>query len=433
MVEMLGVLAIVGVLSVGGISAYGVAMKKHKANELLHQSSMLATTISAQAMTNDGKLPETITSFGNSSYGNFSTSVTNALDGKGFSIRIENVDSGACTQLEKMAGGMVREATCDGTTATITYYKNLATNDEEGKNGPTGGSAVAGSNIACSAESNTCVGCQTCNEALGKCQDNDSLCPSEDGTPTSCISGSCTCSNLGYSCNGECCPEGTICTYDYANRRPMCAEPVNNGECTTNSDCDSDKYCGFYRDGTTDYIPKQGKCCALPELKEWKYNGRTFWYVEDPLYCRGAFGWNRQNVCMAHGKKLATLSSLGLARNYSYDNCTAKKRFCYYYNEETWEEEKKEISDDTLCKDEMWAEETGNWDEVECMYCSHDCVAREGIGPIRESFGRDACLYLGTFYSETGSARLELCLRSNTESIRHGSWNDYGDAWTLCE
>ena len=30
MVEMLGVLAIIGVLSVGGISAYGVAMKKHK-------------------------------------------------------------------------------------------------------------------------------------------------------------------------------------------------------------------------------------------------------------------------------------------------------------------------------------------------------------------------------------------------------------------
>ena len=29
MVEMLGVLAIVGVLSVGGVYGYGVAMKKH--------------------------------------------------------------------------------------------------------------------------------------------------------------------------------------------------------------------------------------------------------------------------------------------------------------------------------------------------------------------------------------------------------------------
>jgi hypothetical protein len=119
-------------------------MKKHKANELLHQASMLATTISAQAMTNDGKLPSTITSFGNSSYGNFSTSVTNALDGKGFSITIENVDSGACTQLEKMAGGMVRDVVCsepdadNKVTATLSYYKNLATNDIEGANSPTG-------------------------------------------------------------------------------------------------------------------------------------------------------------------------------------------------------------------------------------------------------------------------------------------------------
>ena len=61
MVEMLGVLAIVGVLSVGGVYGYGVAMKKHKANELLHQASMLAATISAQAMTNNGTLPQTIT------------------------------------------------------------------------------------------------------------------------------------------------------------------------------------------------------------------------------------------------------------------------------------------------------------------------------------------------------------------------------------
>ncbi len=35
MVEMLGVLAIIGVLSVGGIAGYTIAMRKYKANELL--------------------------------------------------------------------------------------------------------------------------------------------------------------------------------------------------------------------------------------------------------------------------------------------------------------------------------------------------------------------------------------------------------------
>lgn len=42
MVEMLGVLAIIGVLSVAGIVGYSVAMRKHRANEILQTASMLA-------------------------------------------------------------------------------------------------------------------------------------------------------------------------------------------------------------------------------------------------------------------------------------------------------------------------------------------------------------------------------------------------------
>ena len=43
MIEMLGVQAIIGVLSVGGISGYTVAMRKYKANEIIQTASMLAT------------------------------------------------------------------------------------------------------------------------------------------------------------------------------------------------------------------------------------------------------------------------------------------------------------------------------------------------------------------------------------------------------
>ena len=43
MIEMLGVLAIIGVLSVGGIYGYTVAMRKYKANEIVQTISMLAT------------------------------------------------------------------------------------------------------------------------------------------------------------------------------------------------------------------------------------------------------------------------------------------------------------------------------------------------------------------------------------------------------
>ena len=57
MVEMLGVLAIIGVLSVGGIYGYTVAMRSNRVNEIVHAVSMLNTM--GQALNNgqgDGSL-----------------------------------------------------------------------------------------------------------------------------------------------------------------------------------------------------------------------------------------------------------------------------------------------------------------------------------------------------------------------------------------
>ena len=45
MIEMLGVLAIVGVLSVGGISGYSKAMNKFKSNKLLDQITLTITEL----------------------------------------------------------------------------------------------------------------------------------------------------------------------------------------------------------------------------------------------------------------------------------------------------------------------------------------------------------------------------------------------------
>lgn len=57
MIEMLGVLAIVGVLSVGGIAGYSKAMTKFKTNKVADQVSMIITnirTLYAQQTTYDG-------------------------------------------------------------------------------------------------------------------------------------------------------------------------------------------------------------------------------------------------------------------------------------------------------------------------------------------------------------------------------------------
>ena len=42
MVEMLGVLAIIGVLSIGGIAGYTLAMNRYRANEILNAAAMVS-------------------------------------------------------------------------------------------------------------------------------------------------------------------------------------------------------------------------------------------------------------------------------------------------------------------------------------------------------------------------------------------------------
>ena len=57
MIEMLGVLAIIGVLSVGGIAGYSKAMNKFKTNKIADNVSMLVAnikTLYAQQNTYDG-------------------------------------------------------------------------------------------------------------------------------------------------------------------------------------------------------------------------------------------------------------------------------------------------------------------------------------------------------------------------------------------
>ena len=45
MIEMLGVLAIIGVLSIAALSGFSYAMNRHKANETIHDVMLRATNV----------------------------------------------------------------------------------------------------------------------------------------------------------------------------------------------------------------------------------------------------------------------------------------------------------------------------------------------------------------------------------------------------
>ena len=58
MIEMLGVLAIIGVLSIGGLAGYTMAMNRHRANTILDYASKCAVIAQTRGM-GDSQIPST--------------------------------------------------------------------------------------------------------------------------------------------------------------------------------------------------------------------------------------------------------------------------------------------------------------------------------------------------------------------------------------
>ena len=103
MVEMLGTLAIIGVLSIGGIAGYSYGIDKHKANETLQEVRLKAIDILAQFNQRNGEEinidswePKT------------STGYTIGLEEGTIGIQIEEVEQRVC---EFMSDGIANEAT----------------------------------------------------------------------------------------------------------------------------------------------------------------------------------------------------------------------------------------------------------------------------------------------------------------------------------
>ena len=118
MVEMLGVLAIIGVLSIGGIAGYTMAMNRYKANELLNAASMLNVV----AMSQDGGNGVTSGSYSSLVAANPSTiagvSVANITVTAKNTVQVTTGDAAVCSAMANIGGSKV---TCDDKTATINF------------------------------------------------------------------------------------------------------------------------------------------------------------------------------------------------------------------------------------------------------------------------------------------------------------------------
>lgn len=209
MVEMLGVLAVIGVLSVGGIVGYSTAMNKHKANNVLQEASLRAASI-AQQLENDPSAELTLAEFPSEVGDILITDWVSGPDGfselteddRRFSIAFYNLNDDVIKQIEMMAGGsnILRKIVKGDDYVSLVYNKDLSTTEDECKN-------------SCNYSSQECVNntCKTKHCPAGKqvaydainhphyCEVDDS----PDGTHITCGNTfvSCYCHNKQWSCD----------------------------------------------------------------------------------------------------------------------------------------------------------------------------------------------------------------------------------------
>ncbi len=119
MIEMLGVLAIIGVLSVGGIAGYSKAMEKFKINKTIQQISQIVTStrtlyasqgdytgLSLETLKKANAFPEELTTdwYFYNEFGGFSNIYT-AMDDKAFMVSLGQLPKNICQQLASVDWG----------------------------------------------------------------------------------------------------------------------------------------------------------------------------------------------------------------------------------------------------------------------------------------------------------------------------------------
>ena len=133
MVEMLGVLAIIGVLSVGGIAGYTMAMNRYRANEVIDMANKYAVIAYSAYMTkkmmNNGEGTDTVLQaaipafkdtglFGSDSKVNGTTVQKAVATESQVSIKLDFDNKKIC---QAAAASLGQACTVSGTGGTITY------------------------------------------------------------------------------------------------------------------------------------------------------------------------------------------------------------------------------------------------------------------------------------------------------------------------
>ncbi len=349
MVEMIGVLAVAGVLSIGGVAGYRYAMDKMNANDIINEVKKRAVTASQQRILgHDINLSE----YGDNGRikGIHAVTVTNDYAGdKGFfALTVSAVPQRVCDDIlkqdwnmpvETAVGGVVvdDDTTCaEGDNEMLFAFANTLDNSHlpgegGGENGddnepelePCAEGEYRLSTGECITDPHTeCADGEFYNGLTDSC----TTCPTEgspvennpsyiEDTCEKCVGSRyggdypryCVYCPTGVVCGDQCCGEGQMCqrsgSYPYTY---TCVSTLGEGECMTNDDCTGDnQYC--QNDHGCEVTV--GTCETISSTTV-TINGTEYTASTEYMSYHAA-----ENFCDALGKKLAPVT----------DGCTAEE------------------------------------------------------------------------------------------------------------
>ena len=312
MVEMLGTLAIIGVLSIGGIAGYSYGMDKHKANQTINDIMLIGIDITSQIT--QGKIPILAKEWGGkSSVGYTMSIVPDANDKQLYGLQLQGVPPEIC----KMVGDALKNTTavyvenadetvqgdvCDVSDLNTMEFFFPLSND-----------VVRCTTSADCDENEVCL-----NKVCAPIEPEMSVWEPEEGCQTNDSCGPCAYCNTDYDYDRCVAYEyGKECTLDNGERG-LCVHGncVLDTECTydTNKCTGENEYCavaslkagyGDSWDCANPFMNNRTGTCVTAKFKPFIVDGQEY------LMSTGVLNWSDANAaCKAVNRQLISSDDL---------------------------------------------------------------------------------------------------------------------------
>ena len=332
MVEMLGVLAIIGVLSIGGIAGYRWGMDKHVSNQILYEmnlnSAQLAmllqkgnpdgVTLSLGSPYDEGKFRTVDYGFEyacgeEASFGHD----CQYLDETMYSMTATGLPKRVCNMLGDAVFGMAYyydseinggDNECNDTGNTVTVFFDTDTTVEGGIPRPEGPETHTPAPEVTEPVTSTTTTTEsttpetTTTEATTTTESTTTLTTTTVTTVTGDCSGH---GRLLYYSGGDPNGIGSFCYCEDGYAGDRCEKQEETKECNENTDCGTGQYCYFSSSGDCTKQDGKGKCKSNTPNVKIKVNNKEFFVKFEWMTW-----WSAQNFCESHNKSMVSLADL---------------------------------------------------------------------------------------------------------------------------